>query len=512
MRNLRHAAFAAAILLACAAPARADNYTVVDGNGAKQSFGAKLISGVLYPIHMLYGLFNGSPVPVAVDAGGNVGVNCLSGCSGPAQFTPTGSATLAVTTSSARVALPSASGTALLQNVGASDLTFRLGDSTVAAATTDYYLPVGGKIVIATGTNTYVAGVTASGSSTLSITTGTGVPVIAGGGGSSGTSGTGLATAANQTAVQSSPGTDASAANAVQGITGGEPVAISINQSGAPGTNNGVVINDGASGTPLTFNDTDVPAVNLTAADTSTTSSTTNAQNGVAQITGTPTANSYLNIQLNGHSAVGFVLGGSPTSFTGQFETSVDCTTYSSASAKQLGASQSQAAVTGLGTFRVDVPGMKCVRLRLTALTGTLSVAAHATSAPGMTQVMNPVRVVDQNYLNLLQPTSSAAISISSATTTKLITAAAGLRTFVNSWDVIAAGTGTFQLVYGTGTNCGTGQVALTGVYNLTAGNGIVKGGGLGTVLPAIPVGNDICATTTTTAGMSGGLAWTQLQ
>lgn len=47
----------------------------------------------------------------------------------------------------------------------------------------------------------------------------------------------GGATAANQTAVQAVAGSDASKANAVQGITGGKPVTVKIDQT-TPGTTN----------------------------------------------------------------------------------------------------------------------------------------------------------------------------------------------------------------------------------------------------------------------------------
>lgn len=53
---------------------------------------------------------------------------------------------------------------------------------------------------------------------------------------------TGGATAANQTNVQANPGSDASKAIAVQGVTSGKPISVKIDQT-TPGTTNGVQVN-----------------------------------------------------------------------------------------------------------------------------------------------------------------------------------------------------------------------------------------------------------------------------
>lgn len=65
---------AAALVSMLSVPAfAADNYVVRDGLGNAQTFCSKLISAVQYPCHMLYGLFGGTAVPVAVDGAGNLG-------------------------------------------------------------------------------------------------------------------------------------------------------------------------------------------------------------------------------------------------------------------------------------------------------------------------------------------------------------------------------------------------------------------------------------------------------
>lgn len=123
---------------------------------------------------------------VAADRG--FPVECLSGCSSPVAFTPTGSASLAVSSASSRVALP-AGANVLLVNNGTTDLAFKLGNSSVTAATTDFSLPAGRAIVVAAGANTHVAAITSSATTTLQVTTGSGSPVISGGGGAGGSGG-----------------------------------------------------------------------------------------------------------------------------------------------------------------------------------------------------------------------------------------------------------------------------------------------------------------------------------
>lgn len=71
----------AATLSMAAAPALADNYDAKDGNGVHQSFAAKLVGGVLHPLHLLEGLFGSTPTPVNMTNSGALDVTCVSGCS-----------------------------------------------------------------------------------------------------------------------------------------------------------------------------------------------------------------------------------------------------------------------------------------------------------------------------------------------------------------------------------------------------------------------------------------------
>jgi hypothetical protein len=113
------------------------------------------------------------------------------------------------------------------------------------------------------------------------------------------------------------------------------------------------------------------------------------------------------------------------------------------------------------------------------------------------------------NWNPLIQPDSSAPINISTATTTQLVALVSGKKIYVSGWDVVAGGTGNFQLEYGTGTNCGTGTTALTGAYNLTAQSGLSRGAGVGVVF-VVPAGNALCAVTSAAVQMSGSVSYTQ--
>lgn len=108
-----------------------------------------------------------------------------------------------------------------------------------------------------------------------------------------------------------------------------------------------------------------------------------------------------------------------------------------------------------------------------------------------------------------IQASQSAAINISTATTTQLVALAVGQTIYVTSWDVMAGGTSNFTLEYGTGTACATGTTTLTGAYPLIAQAGISKGNGLGPVL-IVPPGNALCALTSGNVQHSGSLSYAQ--
>lgn len=148
----------------------------------------------------------------------------------------------------------------------------------------------------------------------------------------------------------------------------------------------------------------------------------------------------------------------------------------------------------------------------LTTLNTSVNADPNYTQAPGSAAPSRALAMGARSGANLVavtQASASVPIGISTATTTQLVALASGQVIHVTSWDVVAGGAGTFRLVYGTGTNCGTGTTNLTGAYPLIANAGLSKGGGLGPIL-VVPAGNALCAVTSAAVTMDGSLSYTQ--
>ncbi len=92
-------------------------------------------------------------------------------------FTPGGTVSLAVTATTGSVALSAAGSSVEVQNTGLTICFVKLGASAVTAAVTDYPVPAGQSKVIGRNpnTDTYIAAITSSGTTTLYATTGEGV-------------------------------------------------------------------------------------------------------------------------------------------------------------------------------------------------------------------------------------------------------------------------------------------------------------------------------------------------
>lgn len=113
------------------------------------------------------------------------------------------------------------------------------------------------------------------------------------------------------------------------------------------------------------------------------------------------------------------------------------------------------------------------------------------------------------NCVSSVQASNSKPISTASAATTELVSLVSGKSIFVTSYDFMSAGTSNVTLVYGTGTNCGTGTTSLTGAYPLIAQAGISKGNGTGIVL-VVPAGNAFCITNSQAIQISGSTSYAQ--
>lgn len=163
---------------------------------------------------------------------------------------------------------------------------------------------------------------------------------------------------------------------------------------------------------------------------------------------------------------------------------------------------------TASGSIRVELPtdGTGLVTTN-PATAANWGIGATGSAVPANAQYAGAV--TSGNLTGLIQAGASVKIDVSTATTTQLVALASSQKIYITSWDVIAAGTGTIKLVYGTGSSCGTGTTDLTGAYSLVAQSGIAKGNGLGPVL-VVPASNALCVTTSAAVGMQGSVSYTQ--
>lgn len=151
-------------------------------------------------------------------------------------FNASGQTTLTATTTTSNVALPSSGATVVVSNAGTTTAYVALGASTVTSTTATGTPVLAGSTVVllATPAQTYIAGITATGSDVLTITTGTGVPAAAPASGGSG----GVPSSVNVAQVG---GTTV--------VTGGVAGSLGIGGLGAAGTPAGGVVSvQGVSG------------------------------------------------------------------------------------------------------------------------------------------------------------------------------------------------------------------------------------------------------------------------
>ena len=161
---------------------------------------------------------------------------------GAAYATP-----LAVSTSSSRVALPSGT-TVIVYNTGATAAYVQLGGSSVAANTANDVIPAGGWSAFGVGSNAYLAALTSSGTTTLNVSGGSGLPT--GGGGGTVAQGSAASASGAWPVYQTVGGAAMSATNGlfVNPATGATfPISGSISVSGWAGGTLGAMANYGTS-------------------------------------------------------------------------------------------------------------------------------------------------------------------------------------------------------------------------------------------------------------------------
>ena len=143
---------------------------------------------------------------------------------------------------------------------------------------------------------------------------------------------------------------------------------------------------------------------------------------------------------------------------------------------------------------------------------GDTYVATYACSvyptAGSVTASLSTINPVSQD-LCFNSAKTSVSVAISTATTTQLVALATGKIVHVCGFNASFGATTTAQLEYGTGSTCGTGTTALTGVY--APGTGVILnvGNANSTVTKTI-ASNALCLVSTGTGGINGVLTYVQ--
>lgn len=133
-------------------------------------------------------------------------------------------------------------------------------------------------------------------------------------------------------------------------------------------------------------------------------------------------------------------------------------------------------------------------------------------TTPGTTN--NVTLSTNVGTLPIVQATASAAITFTAAGgPTQIIAASGSTKIYVTHIHYVLSGAGTFALVTGTGTNCGTGTTYLEGAsshpLSYAANGGISAGSGLGPIY-VTGAGGEICAITTGAVDTSGTISYAQ--
>ena len=160
-------------------------------------------------------------VPISVS--GTFSASVAGFAPGSAYATP-----LSVSTTSSRVVLPTGT-VVVVYNPGAVAAYVQLGSASVAATTSNDVVPAGGWMAFTVGANTYLAAITSSGTTTLNLSGGAGLPTGAGGGGGSSSVPTGSA------------GTPNASVLSVQGISGATALPVSMTSLPALATGANVI-------------------------------------------------------------------------------------------------------------------------------------------------------------------------------------------------------------------------------------------------------------------------------
>lgn len=140
---------------------------------------------------------------------------------------------------------------------------------------------------------------------------------------------------------------------------------------------------------------------------------------------------------------------------------------------------------------------------------GPVGIAPYTVNANGPATSANSTPVVQATDQAVSSANTSIPITINTSTTVQLVGLSGSTKIYITAWDALADGAGHFQLVAGTGTNCGTGQHNLTGNYSFVASSGMNKGNGNAAIL-ITAAGEEVCGKTDSTTNIVGSLTYQQ--
>lgn len=271
----------------------------------------------------------------------------------------------------------------------------------------------------------------------------------------------------------------------------------------------------------------------------------------------------------SGISTVTIRVTGTCTGLTAAPQGTNDNTNWTTVQAIPVAGGGNVTSITGIGFWRVNAAGFTRTRLHITVLSASCTVAMAGTNSPGNLYLQNPTTVtgpvsiqdstatyymgIDSNGIvstkltdgtstvtikaastaaaaadkalvvgqspNSADPCgnanvakSSVALSITSATTTKLVALSSGKVIYVCGFSASMTGTApTMQFTYGTNMSaeCDTGATVLTGAYIPTSG-AFVQDRGFGTMF-ATAASKDLCLVSTGTGpNIKGILTYVQ--
>jgi hypothetical protein len=159
------------------------------------------------------------------------------------------------------------------------------------------------------------------------------------------------------------------------------------------------------------------------------------------------------------------------------------------------------------GSCTFDVNG----RLLVTTLSSSVGVGATGSAPPANAVYLgaNSSGATGGLLKGLIQCDSFVPLNnLATATTAELVALTSGRTIYVCGFHIVASGTTTVTLKYGTGSNCGTGTQVITDGYDLTAQTGLVDRSAFWQGMKTASA-NALCVTNSAAVKITGGVYYT---